>query len=82
MRAKTGTLDTVRSLTGDVASASQGPLRFAFIANGPALAPGLSHDIADAAVRYSLDHRGTRPCYLRRCPRRRWHEVPPVGSGE
>ena len=56
VRAKTGTLNTVRSLTGDVASATEGALRFAFIANGPASAPGLSHDIADAVVRLLLDH--------------------------
>ena len=69
VRAKTGTLDTVRSLTGDVASASQGPLRFAFIANGPASAPGLSHDIADAAVRVLLDHpRGPDPADLAPLP--------------
>lgn len=56
VRAKTGTLPTVRSLAGEVASAAEGRLLFAFMANGPAFAPGLSHDTADAVVRVLLDH--------------------------
>jgi serine-type D-Ala-D-Ala carboxypeptidase/endopeptidase (penicillin-binding protein 4) len=54
VRAKTGTLDTVRALTGDVASATAGRVRFAFIANDVEQGAGLSHDTADAMVRALL----------------------------
>lgn len=54
VRAKTGTLETVRALTGDVASVAVDRIRFAFIANGPPFAPGLTHDTADAVVRVLL----------------------------
>jgi D-alanyl-D-alanine carboxypeptidase/D-alanyl-D-alanine-endopeptidase (penicillin-binding protein 4) len=56
VRAKTGTLDTVRALAGDVASAAVDRIRFAFITNGPPFAPGLTHDTADDVVRVLLEY--------------------------
>ena len=56
VRAKTGTLNTVRGLTGDVASAVAGSVGFAFLVNAPPFAAGLSHDTADAVVRVLLEY--------------------------
>lgn len=56
VRAKTGTLTSVRGLTGDVASAVAGRVGFAFLANALPFAPGLSHDTADAVVRVLLEY--------------------------
>ena len=56
VRAKTGTLTTVRGLTGDVASAVAGSVGFAFLVNAPPFAAGLSHDTADAVVRVLLEY--------------------------